>query len=259
MTVLDRRALLAEWTKFRTVRSTYWTLISSMVITVALGSVILRSGFLERYDAMTPAERATVDPAGTGVWYHGLHLGQIMLGVLGVLLATSEYGTGTMRATLAAIPNRGRVLAAKALGFGGVALVAGAVMAFTIFAVAQPALAGRGLDVPLTDPTALRGVGLAGLATGGVALLGLGTGLLIRHTAGAVTTLLIVMLGIPIIGQFMPDSWQRVARYLPPEPGWAMFTPNNDSLALGLAAAVFAGWVAAVLAAAAVAFHRRDA
>jgi ABC-2 type transport system permease protein len=247
--------LLAEWTKFRTVRSTYATLIAAAVITVVLG-VSLLSGILERYDA---GERAGLDPALMGIWYHGLHLGQVVLGVLGVLLATSEYATGTIRATLAAVPRRGRVLAAKMLGFGAFALVVGAVLAFTMFAVAQPVLAGRGLDVPLTDPTALRGVGMAALVTSGVALLGLGTGLLIRHTAGAVTTLLIVMLGIPIVGQFFPSSWSTVTRYLIPEAGWAMFTPEDNALALGPTTAVFSTWVVAVLVAAAVVFHRRDA
>ncbi|MPZ81934.1 MAG: ATP-binding cassette domain-containing protein [Actinophytocola sp.] len=93
----------------------------------------------------------------------------------------------------------------------------------------------------------------------GTALLGLGCGLLVRYTAGAVTTLLVVLLGLPIVGQFLPDSWQRVTRYLPPEPGWAMFTPADSSLALGPATAVFAAWVAAALGAAAITFHHRDA
>src|SRR5215207_1598736 len=69
---------------------------------------------------MTAAERATFDPSAEG-WYHGLHLGQVVLAILGVLVTTSEYGPGTIRATLAAVPNRSRILAAKTLGFGGLA------------------------------------------------------------------------------------------------------------------------------------------
>ena len=68
-----------------------------------------------------------------------------------------------------------------------------------------------------------------------------------------------MLLGIPIVGQFFPDNWHTVTRYLPPEVGWAMFTPSPDSLAPGPAIAVFAAWVAALLAAAVVTFHRRDA
>lgn len=251
------RALLAEWTKFRTMRSTVWTLIATTVVTIALG-VSLLIGILQHYDRMSPAELADVNLAGSGIWYHGLQLGQAMLAVLGVLMITSEYATGTIRATLAAIPRRGRVLTAKITTFATLTLVMGAVLAFTMFAVARPFLADHGWQVPLTDPTALRGVGLAALATMGVALLGVGTGLLIRHTAGAVTTLLVIMLGIPIIGQFVPESWQTVTRYLVPETAWAMFTPDGNVLPAGTGATVFAVWVAVVLGAAAITFHSRD-
>jgi len=252
------RILLAEWTKFRTVRASHWTLTVSATVTVGLGATVL-AGILEDYDAMTAAQRATFDPTAEGLWYHGLHLGQVILAVLGVLVATSEYDTGTIHPTLAATPNRLRVFTAKTLGFGGLAAAVGLIQAYAMFAVAQPILAGRDLDVPLTDPAALRGVAWAAAATAGVALLGLGTGLLLRHTAGAVTTLLIVMLGIPIIGLFLPRSWSSVTKYLPADAGWALFTPSQQALDLGAAAAVFFGYVAVLLAAAAAALVRRDA
>jgi ABC-2 type transport system permease protein len=252
------RVLLAEWTKFRTVRASLWTLTVSATVTVALGATVL-AGILEDYDAMTPAERATFDPTAEGLWYHGLHLGQVILAVLGVLVATSEYSTGTIHPTLAATPDRLRVFTAKTLGLGGLAAAVGLVQAYAMFAVAQPILAGRGLDVPLTDPAALRGVAWAAAATAGVALLGLGSGLLLRHTAAAVSTVLIVMLGIPIIGLFLPSSWSAVTKYLPADAGWALFTPSRHVLDLGPAAAVFFGYVAVLLAVAAAALVRRDA
>jgi len=248
------RALVAEWTKFRTLRSSYWTLAAAAVITIALGMSLL-GGILQRYDR----GQADLNPARQGIWLHGLDLGQIILAVLGVLLATGEYGTGTMRATLTATPNRPRVLAAKALGLGGVGLVFGAALALVMFVVAQPMLGNRGLGVPLSDAMVLRGIGLAALATAGVALVGLGCGLLIRHTAGAITTLLTVMLGIPIVEQFFPDDWQTALRYLPSQSAWATFTPNEHWLAPGPATAALAAWVLAVLGAAAITFHRRDA
>jgi ABC-2 type transport system permease protein len=252
------RALRAEWTKFRTVRSTYWTLIVSAAVTVGLGSAVL-AAWLQDYPTMAAAERAAVDPAGEGLWYHGLHLGQVILGVLAALTVTSEYGTGTIRATLAAIPDRRWVLAAKILGTGVLALVVGGAQATAMFVAAQPILARDHLDVPLTDATAWRGVGLAAAATCGVALLGMGTGLLLRHTAGAVTTLLVVMLGLPIVGQFLPDQWQTVTRFLPPEAGWAMFTPTSGELSIPAATAVFAAWVATIVVVAGIAFVHRDA
>jgi ABC-2 type transport system permease protein len=251
------RVLLAEWTKFRTIRASQWTLIVATVVTVGLGATVL-AGVLEEYDVMTAAERARFDPTAEGLWYHGLHLGQVILAVLGVLVATSEYSTGSIHPTLAATPNRLRVFAAKTLGFGGLAAAVGLAQAYTMFVVAQPILARRDLDVPLGDPVALRGVAWAGAATAGVALLGLGAGLVMRHTAAAVSTVLIVILGIPIIGLFLPRSWSSVTKYLPADAGWALFTPNGQTLDVGLAAAVFFGYVAALLAAAAVALVRRD-
>jgi ABC-2 type transport system permease protein len=139
------------------------------------------------------------------------------------------------------------------------AAAVGLVQAYAMFAVAQPILAGRGLDVPLTDPTALRGGAWATPATAGVALLGLGTGLLLRYTAGAVSTVLMVMLGIPIIGLFLPRSWSAMTKDLPADAGWALFTPSRHALEVGAAAAVFFGYVAVLLASAALALIRRDA
>src|SRR5262249_7190148 len=140
-----------------------------------------------------------------------------------------------------------------------IALLAGAVLAMCTFVVARPIMAGHGIPVSLGDAGALRGIALAALATCGIALLGMGTGLLVRHTAGAVTTLLVIMLGVPIIGQFVPDSWRAVTRYLVPESAWAMFTREGGQLAAGPGAAVFAAWVVVVVGAAVITFHRRDA
>jgi ABC-2 type transport system permease protein len=176
-----------------------------------------------------------------------------------VLVAASEYSTGTIYPTLAATPSRLRVFTGKTLGFGGLAAAVGLAQAYAMFAIGQPILARRDLDVPLTDPAALRGVAWAAAATAGFALLGLGAGLLLRHTAAAVSTVLIVILGIPIIGLFLPPTWWTVISYLPADAGWALFTPHNQTLDRGPAAAVFIGYVATLLTAAAVALHRRDA
>jgi len=244
--------MIAEWTKLRTVRSSAWLLVASVVITIALGLSLL-AGILQQKG---PHE---LDAARAGIWLHGLDLGQMMLAVLGALIITTEYGTGTIRATLAAVPRRGRVLAAKIGGFAGLSVAVGALSAFAMFLLAQPMLRSHGFDVPLADGVAWRGVALAALSTAGVALLGLGTGLLVRHSAGAVTILLSVLLGVPIVGQFLPEGVRPVARYLPAEAAWGMFTPSDISLDPGPATVVFAGWVAAVLIAGAVAFVRRDA
>ena len=243
--------VLAEWTKFRTVRSSLWLLISCAAITVALGLSLL-AGILEKNG---PRD---LDAARAGIWLHGLDLGQLMLAVLGALIITTEYGTGSIRVTLAAVPRRGRVLTAKITGLAGLSLAVGAVSALAMFLLAQPMLHGHGFDIRLSDGLAWRGVALAAAATAGVALLGLGIGLLVRHSAGAVTILLSIMLGVPIIEQFLPEGMRPITRYLPSEAAWAMFTPSEHWLDPGPGTVVFAGWVAAVLIAGAVAFVRRD-
>ncbi|MPZ61194.1 MAG: ABC transporter permease [Propionibacteriales bacterium] len=253
-----RLALLAEWTKFRTLRSTYITLGLAVLTTIVFGALILTGAVLVEYDDMSPAERANFQ-LDEGIWFHGLHLGQVLFAVLGSMSVTGEYVTGTIRAALAAVPSRRALFAAKAVGLSLVTAVVGLVSAAAMFAIAQPILGQRDLDVPLTDASALQGVGLAALATVGFGLLGLGAGFLIRHASGATATVLLGFLGIPIIAQLLPQSWWSVIRYFPADAGWAMFTPTADTLSQGPATAVFFGYVAVVLAAAAVLFVRRDA
>lgn len=252
-----RLALRAEWTKFRTLRSTYATLGLAVLTTIVFGALVISGAVLVEYDEMSPAEQADFK-LDEGVWFHGLHLGQVLFAVLGSALITSEYATGMVRATLAAVPSRLRLFAAKASVLSLVTATVGLVSAFAVFALAQPILGERDLDVRLTDSTALQGVGLAALAAVGFGLLGLGAGFLIRHAAGATTTVLVGFLGIPIIEQLLPRSWWSVIKYLPADAGSAMFTPNAYTLSKGPATVVFFGYVAVVLIAAAVLFNRRD-
>jgi ABC-2 type transport system permease protein len=257
------RVTLAEWTKFRSVRSSVWTLLIATVLTVGLGVLFLGT-VLDDYERMTAAERASHDLAATGAWYHGLPVGQVVIAILGVLVASSEYGTGTIRTTLAAVPSRIRVLAAKTVSVAVVALVAGAVQATAMFLVALPILADRSVDMSLTDPTALRGVALATLATMGMGLLGLGFGLLIRHSPGAIGAVVGVLLVISLFAPLLPASVEGFGKYLPPHAAWAMFgiagaDEEAVTLAPGPATAVFFGYVAALLVVAGMLFRRRDA
>ena len=249
------RAVLAEWTKFRTVRSSFWTLLISAALTVGIGAAFLPI-VIDSYGG--PADLTAYWAVSEGWWFEGLHVGILAVMILGVLVASSEYATGTMRATLAAIPSRTRVLVAKAVSFGTAALVVGAVQAFGAFAAARPILADRSIDVALTDPDALRGVGMATLAVAGAGLFGLGAGLLIRHTAGAIGAVVVVMFVVPILALLFPDSWDGVAKALPSSAMYGMFTPNSATFAAGPATAMFFGYVAALLVVAGMLFARRD-
>jgi ABC-2 type transport system permease protein len=249
--------VLAEFTKFRTVRSSFWTLLISAALTVGIGAAFLPI-VIDSYTPAHPGEQAAAVAIREGWWFEGLHVGILAVMILGVLVATTEYGTGTIRATLAAVPSRLRVLTAKVVAFTAVALVAGAVQAYAAFLAARPILADRGIDVPLTDPDALRGVTMATLAIVGAGLFGLGAGLLIRHTAGAIGAVVAVMWVVTGLALLLPDSWADVRRALPANALYGMFTPSANTFAVAPATAVFFGYLLALVAVAAVLLHRRD-
>lgn len=251
-----RRVVRAEWTKFRTVRSSLWTLLIASALTIGVGEAVLP---LRSQDFHGPAARAAGTAAYEGWWFEGQNLGVLAVVILGVLVATAEYATGTMRATLAAVPSRGRVLAAKATCLAAVTLVAGAIQAVAAFLIGRPILASRGIHVPLTAPDALRGLAMAALATAGAALFGLAAGLIIRHTAGAIGAVVAVWFVLSALASLLPDSWSNLVRALPAHANAGMFTPHDGMLAPGPATAVFAGYVAVLSVIAAVLFVHRDA
>lgn len=254
------RAVLAEWTKFRTVRSSYWTLLISTALTVGIGAAVLPF-VIDDYLSDHPPKEAATWAVREGWWFEGLHVGIIAVTILGVLVATSEYSTGTIRSTLAAVPSRTRVLAAKVVSFAAVSLVAGAIQSSAAFVIAQPILADRSVDLPLTDPDAWSGVAMATLAVVGAGLIGLGGGLLIRHTAGAIGAVVAMMLVLPGLAALLPASWNDVVGAYPTFAQNAMFTPygHPGMLAVGPATAVFFGYVAALLVIAGAMFKQRDA
>src|SRR5207245_2432064 len=114
----------SEWTKIRTVKSTFWTLLAALVVTVGL-SVLLSLAFASSYDKMSVKERARFDPAAWSLV--GINFGMIALGVLGVMVIAAEYSTGMIRTSLTAVPYRGRFLAAKLLVLLAVSLIVGLV------------------------------------------------------------------------------------------------------------------------------------
>ncbi len=165
-----------EWIKLRTLRSTWWTLAITLAGASAMAVVI---GLNTKNAAGDLTNNALA----------GMVPGLLLTGVLGVLIMTSEYTSGMIRATLAAAPRRLLVLAAKAAVFGGVTLVLGEAAAFTAFFAGGAALR-HGITAPaLTQPGVLRAVVLSGASFGLIGLLGLGLGAIVRHTAGAIGVL----------------------------------------------------------------------
>lgn len=254
-----RAVVRAEWTKMRSVRSTMWTLLVAVGLAIGFGALVAATQ-VGSWDDLDPVERLRFDP--TSFSLSGLFLAQMAVGVLGVLLITSEYATGQIRATLAATPQRVTVLVAKAVTFVAVVLVAGAVASFSSFAIGQAIFSAKGIGVSLGDPGVLRAVFGGALYLAAVGVLGLGLGTVVRRTAGAVAALVGVLLVVPLVASFLPSSWnESVAKFFPAQAGMAVFRVGPDPSALSPWAGftVLVLYAALTLVAGALLLARRDA
>lgn len=182
-----RGALRAEWIKLWSMRSTGLALCCAALLGVGLG-LADTFGTVGSWDTMASSDRAAFDAVGSAL--SGFTFGQLAFGVLGVLAVSTEYGTGGIVATLTGTPRRGVVFVAKAVVLGGITLVAGQVLAFGTFLLGQAVLARRDLDVNLGGPGVLRAVASAGLYLFVIAMVGLGLGAFVRHSAGAIAALI---------------------------------------------------------------------
>jgi ABC-2 type transport system permease protein len=247
----------SELCKLRSVRSTYWALTAAVAFNVVTAALL--GIFLPR--ALSAHQRAVID--STRVSLGGMHLSQIAVGLLGVLVITSEYTTGMIRATLAAVPQRRMVLAAKTLVLTVVAVATAAAASFAAYLIFQAFLpAGDAMATSLADPGVLRAVTGAGLYLALLALLGLGLGAIIRSSAGAVAALFGVLFVPSILISLLPQSWQNtVGPYLPMNAGETVFTVNHQAHTLqpwtGLG--VFCLYAAVALVTGFILVNHRDA
>jgi ABC-2 type transport system permease protein len=242
---VSRHALRAEWTKLWTVPGTAWLLLAAVVGTAGLGGLAAA--------ACSPGECAG-DPTRTSLT--GLHIGQCVVAILAVLAIGGEYATGTMRVTLAALPRRTTVLAAKAGVLTAVVAPAAAV------AVAASLLAG---DTPsLTDGPVPRAAVGSVLYLLLVALLALGVATVVRNPAAAIGCVLGLLYLFPIVALSMGDeAWQRrMQRIGPMTAGQSIqATTGLDELPIGPWAGlgVLGLWAAGALLLGALALAARDA
>jgi ABC-2 type transport system permease protein len=249
----------SEWTKVRSVRSTYWTLFVASIAMVGL-SAILCAVYVGRYSSISAGDRAAFNP--TSFSLNGLMLAQLAVAVLGVLTITAEYSTGMIRATFAAVPQRRSVLAAKAAVLAAATAVAGLVSSFAAFFVGQAILSSKHIQAHIGDPHVLRAVIGAGLYIPVLALLALGIGALIRRSAGAIAAIFGLIFVLPGLVLALPSSWSNaISKYLPSNAGEAIFRTIRDRSTLSpwVGFALFCGYAAAALVAAGVVLDRRDA
>ena len=249
--------LRSEWCKLRSVRSTVWALAAAVVCNVAVAMVlgIVLPGHLSAH------QKETLDSVRVSLG--GLHLSQVAIGLLGVLAITGEYTTGMIRATLAAVPQRRLVLAAKALVLTAAALVTGIAASFAAWLVFQALLpAGDQMRTSLSGPGVLLAVTGAGLYLAVLGLLGFGLGAVIRSSAGAVAALLGLLFVPALLAALLPASWQdTLGPYLPMNAAEAIYITHPQPATLGPWAGfgVFCGYAAAALGAGFILITRRDA
>jgi ABC-2 type transport system permease protein len=218
-------ALRSEWTKLRTVRSTTWCLLATAVAGLGVGA-LAAAGEASRWRHAGFIDRALFDP--TSISLTGLLFGQLAMGVLGGLAISAEYGSGSIRATFAAVPRRPVVLAAKAVVFGAVAFVFSEAVSFASFFLGQSILSGSTPTASLSQHEVLRAVIGGGLFLTVLGLLALGMAAIIRHTAGTITTFVAILLILPLVDSAFPAKYGwPVGRYLPATIGSAMTSTTS--------------------------------
>jgi hypothetical protein len=254
----------AEWIKLRTVRSTSYTLITAAVVAIGIGALAC-----QRLAAELAGNTAPLAPDGKIGGLDGVSRSliggigaQLALAALGVLVVTSEFGTGMIRASLAAMPQRRLWIAAKLAVFAGVALAVGQLLTFSAFGLGQAILSTQHGGASLADHNVLRSVVATGLYISLVGLLGASFGLLIRHTAGAVSSILGAIFVLPVIVQAFPVHWQdAVGRFLPETIGEQSATPHplDHHFHTWGGIGLMLGYVAVVTAIGVWLLQRRDA
>lgn len=257
--------LRSEFTKIRSVRSTYWTLAAMIVITIGI-SALLSWGRIQDYSsqpALVQAHEAVrIRSRATEFSMFGLILGQLVIAVLGALTITSEYSTGMIRTSLTVMPRRGTVYAAKAIVFTAVALTAGLVTSFGSYFIGQAIFATQHLNSTIGQPGVLRAVVGGGLFLAVCGLLSYGIGALLRHTAGAITASVALLFVLFVLSGFLPGSWAAHAdKWIPFNAGGAIWEnlSGTNMFSPWVGFGVFCAYAAIAVVAGGILFRTRDA
>jgi len=218
--------LRSEWTKIRTVRSTMWTIGVTVVLGIGIGalvSALTRS----HWASMNIGQRVSFDAPATSLI--GILFAQFAIGILGVLVISAEYTTGTIRATFSAAPNRSRVFAAKVVVFGVLSFIVAEFTSFAAFFLGQFLLSSPATHATLSSPGAFRAVFGGGLFVCMLGLIGLGLGTIIRHTAGAISAFVAILLVLPIITAALPSQIaQDIRKFMPDRIGVDVLTTKSQ-------------------------------
>jgi ABC-2 type transport system permease protein len=252
--------LRSEWTKIRTVSSTVWTLAAAFVVTVAI-SAALCALFRATFDDLSERERLTFDP--TFASFSGMILGQLAMVVFGVLVVGTEYSSGMIRTSLAAVPQRGTFLFGKLVVATALALAVGLATSFASFFLGQALLGEH--RTTLGADNVLRAVVGGGLYMGLIALFSMGVATMLRSSMLSLGILMPFFFLVSQILASVPKA-KTVARYFPDQAGAKIMQVVPDAMGsdrapygpwTGLGIMVL--WVVAALVGAYAVIRRRDA
>ncbi len=255
--VNQKLVLRSEWIKLRTLRSTLIVLAVTMVAMVGIG-LLIAAVTNSNFATMGADQRAHFNAIDRVLG--GVNIAQLTVGVLGVLIITGEYSTGMIRATFGAVPTRLPVLWAKLAVFASVVFSVCVVSSFAAFLGGEALLGTHG--VSLSAPGAVRAVFGVALYLTVASLLGVAFGFIVRNTAGGIAALFGLLLVLPGLANLLPSSWQdSVVPYFPSNAGQALYTQHGDHAMMHPWAgfALFVGYLAIAVVAAAVTLRRRDA
>jgi len=252
-----RDVLAYEWIKLRSIRSNYVTALVAAVVT--LGATVVVAHALASTPAHQPAAPVT---SLTASFLPYAEYAVLPISVLGVLQFTSEYSTGLIRTTLAAVPQRWAVLAGKVAVVGAAALVAGEALAFACFFLTQAILSGRHRGLSLDTPGVPGAVLAGGFLVCACTLMALGLGAIIRHTAGAITATVAAIYGVAGLCFVLPAPWKTdigrftmafaASQVLARHSQHGLFSPGASML-------VLIAWPAVTLLVAGLVLARNDA
>jgi ABC-2 type transport system permease protein len=258
--VTQLRVALSEWTKLRSLRSTRWALLVTVLLIVGIGLLVC-AVFEARWPNLDAGDRHRFLTHPLRANLAGVGLAQLSIGVLGVLVISGEYSTGMIRSTFCAVPKRLPVLWAKAAVFALVTFVVSLPAVFIVFFAGQSILSSRHIQTSFSYPGVARVLVGAALFLTVMGLFGLGIGAIVRHTAGGIVTFVGIMFVLPPILGLLPSSWANsINPYLPSVAADTLWTvrPDANTLSPWAGFALFCGYAALSLAIAAVLLRRRD-
>ena len=251
-------ALAAEWIKLRSLRSMLVTPLLGAAASIGVADLAVRNN-AAGWPHLDAVQKAQFDPLGIN--FNFVTLGILLFGVFGALVVTNEYGSGLIRTTLAATPQRGLVLAVKAVLAGLVSFALAVVITFTVFFTGQGILSGaHAPHVSLSDHDVLAHLLGTVYYMTAAGLMGLFTGVLVRSAAAAIPSMFGLLLVLPVLAdKITPDAVTRhTVPYLPSNLGDEMLQPHQG-LSPGVAVAGLAAWVLVLAAVAALSLRCRDA